>query len=79
MSHYFEDMVPSHGPAEVKDTASAVRVVDLLTISQNQALSGGDTPHERNIVLFTTAGSPRFSIRKRLRIGKPKPPMVVKK
>lgn len=79
MSYHFEDMVSSHGPAEVEDSASTIRVVNLLTVSQNQPLSGGDTPYDCDIVLFTTARSPRFSVRESLWIGKTKPPAVEKK
>lgn len=57
-----EDVVALHGPAEFKHLRSADGEVDLLTVSEEQPLAGGDGPHESNIMLLSTAGSASFTI-----------------
>ena len=57
-----EDVVALHGPAEFKYLRSADGEVDLLTVSEEQPLPGGDGPHKSNIMLLSTAGSASLTI-----------------
>ena len=57
-----EDVVALHGPAEFKHLRSADGEVDLLTVSEEQPLPGGDGPHESNIMLLSTTSSASFTI-----------------
>ena len=62
VGNYLEDVVALHGPAEFKHLRSADGEVDLLTVSEEQPLPGGDGPHESNIMLLSTAGSASLTI-----------------
>ena len=62
VGNYLEDVVALHGPAELKHLRSADGEVDLLTVSEEQPLPGGDGPHESNIMLLSTAGSASLTI-----------------
>lgn len=69
-----EDVVALHGPAELKHLRSADGEVDLLTVSEEQPLAGGDGPHESNIVFLSTTGSASFTIRQSILVRESKAP-----
>jgi hypothetical protein len=50
-----EDVVAAHGPAELKHLRSADGEVDLLTVSEEKPLAGGDGPNQGNVMFLTAA------------------------
>ena len=55
MSGDFQNVVASHGPGEVEDVATAVGVVNFLSVGEDEAFTGCDGPDECDVVFFSAA------------------------
>jgi hypothetical protein len=74
MSDNLEDVIATHGPTEIEDTATGGGIVYLLTVSENQAFARGNGPDEGNVMLFTATGSTSLAGSKGFGVGKAKAP-----
>lgn len=76
MRDNLEDVVAPHGPAKVQDGPTRAGVMNLLSVSQDQAFSRRDAPHESDVVFLTTTCRSGLSVCKSFLVGKAEPPVV---
>mmetsp|Transcript_10553 Transcript_10553/g.22787 ORF Transcript_10553/g.22787 Transcript_10553/m.22787 type:complete len:407 (+) Transcript_10553:1137-2357(+) len=74
MSHHLKHVIPPHRPTKINHGTPRVRIMDLLPVCQNQSFSRSDTPDERDIVFFPTAGRTGFARRESVGVGKAEAP-----
>jgi len=75
MCHDLQDMISLHRPTMFQNRIPIVRIVNLLTIRQDQTFSRGNTPNNRHIMFFTTTLCPSLSVGNGFWIRKSKPPI----
>lgn len=74
MSHHLQHVIAPHSPRKINHGTPRVRIMDLLSIRQDEAFARRHAPNEGDVVFFAAAGRAGFAGREGVGVGEAEAP-----